>query len=98
MIDNNFLNNEKSKDIPFLFVLTSVWLILLALIALIGIIIVPIQISNTSYFIQLLLGAGKVLLALVFVFVWLIGWYKAINFLLYLQFYIADLNSSPKDN
>jgi len=98
MTNNNFLNSEKSKNLPFLFVLTSVWLVLLALLALIGIIIVPIQLSDHTYFIQLLLGAGKVIISLLFVLIWLIGWYKAINYLLYLQFYIADLNSSPKDN
>ncbi|MHA2099934.1 MAG: hypothetical protein ACW99A_14750 [Candidatus Kariarchaeaceae archaeon] len=98
MIDNNFFNTEKSKEIPFIFVITSVWLILLALCALIGIIIVPIETSSNSYFVQLLFGGGKVLVSMFFVLLWLIGWYKAITFLLYLQFYIADLNSSPKEN
>jgi hypothetical protein len=98
MIDNNFLSNDKSKSIPFIFVLTTVWLILLALCALIGIIIVPIEISSSSYSVQLLLGSGKVLVSMFFVLIWLLGWYKAINFLLYLQFYISDLNSSPKEN
>ncbi|MFV2016216.1 MAG: hypothetical protein ACC656_12355 [Candidatus Heimdallarchaeota archaeon] len=78
--------------------LTELTTLMLALLALIGIIIVPIQLSDHTYFIQFLLGAGKVIVSLIFVLIWLIGWYKAINYLLYLQFYIADLNSSPKDS
>lgn len=98
MIDNNFLINEKSKNIPFLFTLTVVWLILLSLCALIGLLIVPIQSSSDSYVVQLIFGGGKVLISLTFVMVWLIGWYRVMNYLLYFQFYVSDLNSVPKEN
>ena len=98
MIENNFLINEKSKNIPFIFTLTIVWLILLSLCALIGLIIVPIQSSSDSYIVQFLYGGGKVLISMIFVTIWLIGWYRAMNYLLHFQFYIAKLNSVPKEN
>lgn len=98
MIDNNFLINEKSKNIPFVFTITVVWLILLSLCALIGLIIVPVQSSSDSYLIQLLFGGGKVMVSLIFVLIWLIGWYKAMNYLLHFQFYVSELSSVPKEN
>ncbi len=98
MIDNNFLINEKSKNIPFVFTITVVWLILLSLCALIGLIIVPIQTSSNRYIIQLIYGGGKVLISMIFVVIWLIGWYRAMSFLLHFQFYVSELNSAPKEN
>lgn len=98
MIENNFLINGKSKNAPFVFTITIVWLILLSLCALIGLIIVPIQTSSNTYLVQLIYGGGKVLISLVFILIWLIGWYRAMTFLLQLQFYISEINSAPKEN
>lgn len=76
--------------IPFIGVLTGVWLILLALCALIGMLIVPVDPSIGVEFIRFLISAGKVGLSLIVIFVWLLGWYKAMDFLLKVEFYLSD--------
>lgn len=98
MIDKAILNNEKGKNVPFMAVLTGVWLILLSLCALIGLLIVPVSTSNQSDLMVFVISTAKVSISLIFVLVWLVGWYKMMNYLLGFQFYLADLNSNPKDN
>ncbi|MHA2501759.1 MAG: hypothetical protein ACXAE3_02630 [Candidatus Kariarchaeaceae archaeon] len=77
-------------NIPFLSVLTIVWLILLALCALIGILIVPVNPDIESKFLQFLISSGKVGLSLLVVGLWLFAWYRAMDLLLKIEFYLAD--------
>ncbi len=81
-----------SDNMLFVTMLTIVWLILLALCAVIGILVVPINSTDHSYFVILLLGGGKVLVSLIFVGLWLVGWYKALNLLLQFEFYQFEIN------
>lgn len=93
------MNKINGNTILFFTVLTGVWLILLAFCALIGILIVPIEISQQNLFLSILISAGKVIISLIFIIVWLVGWYKTMNFLLHFEFYMSDINSyHSKDN
>ena len=73
----------------FIAVLSSVWLILLALCALIGILIVPVT-GNGSNVVVFLIGTFKVAVSLFAIAVWLFGWYRAMNFLLEYEFYRSE--------
>ena len=72
-------------NIPFISVLSAVWLILLALCALIGILIVPVDPAISNNFVIFLISAGKVGISLLVILVWLIGWYKAMDLLSRMQ-------------
>jgi hypothetical protein len=79
----------RKLNLPFIGVLTAVWLILLALCALIGALIVPVSNNYDSRIIDFLIDAGKVGISLVFVLIWLFAWYKAMDYLLKIEFYLS---------
>lgn len=88
----------RKLNLPFYGVLTGVWLILLALCALIGALIVPVSNESNSKLVDFLISSGKVGISLIFVMVWLFAWYKAMDYLLKIEFYQAELNSVPTDD
>jgi len=87
----------KKFNIPFLFVLTGVWLILLALCALIGYLIVPVDPSINSQLLRLIISAGKVGLSLTAILIWLYGWYRTMDILLKFEFYLSEEANSTND-
>ena len=86
-------------NIPFIAVLSGVWLILLSLCALIGYLIVPVGITVKFEFLRFLISIGKVVISLLAIFLWLLAWYKAMDLILNVEFYLAERNDlNPKDN
>lgn len=81
-------------NVPFMMVLTVVWLILLALCALIGILIVPVGPDVSSKALQFVISAGKVGISLFVVGLWLLAWYKSMDFLLKIELYIGESSLS----
>jgi len=88
----------KKLNLPFIFVLTGVWLILLALCALIGMLIVPVDTTINSEFLKFIISSGKVVLSLGVIGLWLFSWYKAMDFILNVEFYLAERTTVPKDD
>ena len=97
-MENSIITIKTSQNGSFIFLLTVVWLVLLTLCALIGLLIVPIDVSTDNYFIIVLIGGIKVLVSMVGVVVWLFGWFKGLQYLLLSEFYQSNTNFDPKDN
>ena len=73
----------KNGNSNFYFLLAGVWLIILGLWAIIGVIIVPIEPPvNSSDFMIFVFASGKVFASLILVLIWLIGWYKALIYMM----------------
>ena len=78
--------------------LTVVWLVLLTLCALIGLLIVPIEVQSDNYLVIVLIGGIKVFIAMTGVIVWLFGWFKGLRYLLLSEFYQSNITPDSKDN
>ncbi len=73
-------------------VITTVWLVILALWAIISVWIVPIHSPSPDKFISLLFAGLKILISLILVFLWLFGWYRSLGAILNLQLIHAENN------
>ena len=79
-------------------VISAVWLILLALCGLIAIFVVPYTPINDAKFLLFVIDAGKVFVSLLVILVWLLGWYKSMDYLLQFEFYKSTTTLAPRDD
>ncbi len=95
------MKNLIQENGMFFTILTGVWLILLSFCALIGILIVPVNSSNKGNLLIGVIAGGKVLLSLLLILIWLIGWYKTMNLIMQYELQFTDsknANQYSKEN
>ncbi|MHA2170736.1 MAG: hypothetical protein ACXAB7_12650 [Candidatus Kariarchaeaceae archaeon] len=88
------MRNLIQENGMFFTILTGVWLILLSFCALIGILIVPVDSSNKGNWLVVMIAGGKVLLSLLLILFWLIGWYKTMNLIMQYELQFAGSKNS----
>lgn len=92
------MNKQTSETLPFITILTLVWLILLAFCSLIAILIVLTPASHSSYFMAFLIGSIQVLISMIFIMIWLYGWYRGMKYLLNMELMIGKTTEDSINN
>ena len=81
----------KTENNLLYFMLFMIWLIILALWAIIGVLIVPIEPPNdATILIQIIYGGGKVAISGLLVLLWLFIWYRSLDFILKHEFFESE--------
>lgn len=79
------------------FMLFMIWLIILALWAIIGVLIVPIEPpKDATVFILIIYGGGKVAISGLLVLLWLFIWYKSLDFILKHEFFESEVSENTE--
>ena len=87
----------KNENNVLYFMLFMIWLIILALWAIIGVLIVPIEApKDATLLIQIIYGGGKVAISGFLVLLWLFIWYRSLEFVLKHEFFDSKMESNTE--